>query len=206
MKKSLKNDAKEVLAAYKAHLESYVIQNDSLACLLKTYPYHTNKAAVATKVKLLNLFYSTGIMATNTMVEHIFSIKDIDARLANGDKSLVGEISTLQLGNTVRNNYSFATKYCAYHQPEKYPIYDRLVAETFVALLGKDLLPKYKKYKSYAKKSFAEKLKEYNFYVTLYDYFMDEFDLKNFSYREVDAYIWGACKIDQNFEIKKLKK
>ena len=31
------------------------------------------------------------------------------------------------------------------------------------------------------------------------DCFMDEFDLKGFSYREVDAYIWEAVKINQNF-------
>lgn len=201
MKKSLKNDAKEVLAAYKAHLESYVIQNDSLACLLKKYPCHTNKSAVATKVKLLNLFYSTGIMATNAMAEHIFNIKDIDARLACGDKRLVGEIAHLQLDNAVRNNYSFATKYCAYHQPDKYPIYDSMVAKTFTTLFCNDFLPEYK---SYTKTSFAEKLKDYDFYVEFYDYFMDEFDLKEFSYREVDAYIWGALKIDKDFDIKTL--
>lgn len=201
MKKSLKNDAQEVLATYKAHLESYVIQNDSLACLLKKYPSHTNKSAVATKVKLLNLFYSTGIMATNAMAEHIFNIKDIDARLACGDKRLVGEIAHLQLDNAVRNNYSFATKYCAYHQPDKYPIYDRMVAKTFTTLFSNDFLPEYK---SYTKTSFAEKLKDYDFYVEFYDYFMDEFDLKEFSYREVDAYIWGALKIDKDFDIKTL--
>ncbi|MBR5469969.1 MAG: hypothetical protein IKU78_05835 [Paludibacteraceae bacterium] len=202
MKKSLKNDAQKVLASYSAYLEPYVIQNDSLACLLSKYPSHTNKSAVATKVKLLNLFYSTGIMATNAMAEHIFNIKDIDARLACGDKSLVGEIAHLQLGNAVRNNYSFATKYCAYHQPDKYPIYDSMVAKTFATLFSKGFfLPEYK---SYTKTSFAEKLKDYDFYVKFYDYFMDEFDLKEFSYREVDAYIWGALKIDKDFDIKTL--
>jgi hypothetical protein len=108
--KSLKQDADKALKAYDK-MQGYKIQENLLKELLKCYPDHKNKFAVETKVKLLNLFYSTGIQATNVMAQNILSIKDIDERLADKDLSLVGEIAKLTFSNNnTRNNYSFATK------------------------------------------------------------------------------------------------
>ena len=215
MKKvSLKSDAKRALAAYDK-LPSYSIQEDILKRLVKEYPDHKNAGAVDTKVKLLNLFYSTGIQATNLTTAHILSIKDIDARLEAGDKSLVAEIATLKLTNgDVRFNYSFATKYCALHQPTKYPIYDSIVADTFESLFVQGYFPKYtysrtksKLPNTFTKGEFAAKLKEYDFFVDFYKYFMELFDLTEFKVREVDAYIWGAFKVaGEDFEIERLAK
>ena len=211
---SLKSDAKRALAAYNK-LPSYSIQEDILQRLVEEYPDHKNVGAVDTKVKLLNLFYSTGIQATNLMTAHILSIKDIDARLKAGDKSLVAEIATLKLTNgDVRFNYSFATKYCALHQPTKYPIYDSIVADTFESLFVQGYLPKYtysrtnsKLPNTFTKGEFAAKLKEYDFFVDLYKYFMELFDLTEFTVRKVDAYIWGAFKVaGEDFEIERLAK
>ena len=209
---SLKEDAKAALNGYKT-MESYSIQEELLQCLVKKYSDHSNKAAVDTKVKLLNLFYSTGIQATNKMSENILSIKDIDKRLSAGDKSLVPEIATLTFDGKKRYNYSFATKYCAYHQPKKFPIYDSIVAMTFISFFEKGLLPKYKYCSrkptikgAYTKAEFTAKLKEYDFFVDVYDYFMEQYDLKgNFTYREIDSYIWGAFKVaGLDYEIEKM--
>ena len=211
---SLKSDAEQALIAYK-NMEGYRIQEEILQRLIKEYPDHKNKVAVDTKVKLLNLFYSTGIQATNLMINNILSVKDIDIRLAKGDLTLVPEIATLRLTKGERFNYSFATKYCALYQPEKYPIYDSIVAKTFVSFFEQSLLPKYKLIKrekstqpnSFTKGEFAAKLKEYDFYVSFYDYFMKLFDLTNFTYREIDSYIWGAFKVaGDEFEIEKIAK
>lgn len=209
---SLKRDAEKVLKEY-GKMESYRIQENLLQHLVNEYPSHSNKAAVDTKVKLLNLFYSTGIQATNKMSENILSIRNIDKRLTDGDKSLVAEIATLTFDGKVRYNYSFATKYCAYHQPDKFPIYDSIVAMTFISFFEKDLLPKYKccnrkstAKETYTKGEFTAKLKEYDFFVNVYDYFMDLYDLKeSFTYREIDSYIWGAFKVSgTDYEIEKM--
>ena len=61
---SLREDVRAVLKGYEK-MESYRIQEDLLQHLVKKHPDHKNKAAVETKVKLLNLFYSTGIQSTN---------------------------------------------------------------------------------------------------------------------------------------------
>ena len=210
---SLKSDARKVLQDYKK-MEGYRIQEKILKQLQKEYPDHKNKAAVDIKVKLLNLFYSTGIQAVNKMTDNVLSINNIDERLTQGDLLLVSEIATLRLVGGERNNYSFATKYCALHQPEKFPIYDSIVADTFESLFEQGFLPQYHYKRSktsepntFTKSEFAAKLKNYKFYVRFYDYFMELFDLKDFTYREIDSYIWGAFKLAGNeFEIEKLAK
>lgn len=209
---SLRADAERAMVAYDK-MSSYRIQEEILQDLVQKYPDHKNEAAVDTKAKLLNLFYSTGIQATNLMTKHILSIENIDERLEKGDLSLVPEIATLQLSNgEKRFNYSFATKYCALYQPAKFPIYDSIVANTFISLFEKGLLPKYHYERgktsnpnTFTKGEFASKLKEYNFFVELYGYFMELFDLKSFTYRQIDSYIWGAFKVaGSDFEIEKL--
>lgn len=212
MKKiSLRKDVSTALKMYKK-LEPYGIQEMLLKTLVKKYSDHTNRAAVDTKVKLLNLFYSTGIQAVSKMADNIFGIKDIDARLKQGDLTLVPQIATLKLDGGERFNYSFATKYCALHQPEKFPIYDSIVADTFESLFVKGYFPKYtysrsksKSPNTFTKVEFAAKLKEYDFFVEFYKYFMELFDLKSFTYRQIDSYIWGAFKVaGSDFEIEKL--
>ena len=209
---SLRADPERAMVAYDK-MSSYRIQEEILQDLVQKYPDHKNEAAVDTKAKLLNLFYSTGIQATNLMTKHILSIENIDERLEKGDLSLVPEIATLQLSNgEKRFNYSFATKYCALYQPAKFPIYDSIVANTFISLFEKGLLPKYHYERgktsnpnTFTKGEFASKLKEYNFFVELYGYFMELFDLKSFTYRQIDSYIWGAFKVaGSDFEIEKL--
>lgn len=193
-------------------LEPYGIQEMLLKTLVKEHPDHTKRAAVDTKVKLLNLFYSTGIQAVSKMTDNIFGIKDIDARLKQGDLTLVPQIATLKLDGGERFNYSFATKYCALHQREKFPIYDSIVADTFESLFVKGYFPKYtysrsksKSPNTFTKGEFAAKLKEYDFYVEFYKYFMELFDLTKYTVREIDSYIWGAFKIaGTDFKIEQL--
>ena len=47
----------------------------------------------------------------------------------SGDASLVTDIAHIELNGKEKYFYSFATKYCAMHQPERFPIYDRFVGE-----------------------------------------------------------------------------
>ncbi|MBO4582291.1 MAG: hypothetical protein J5701_08445 [Bacteroidales bacterium] len=211
MKKDLYNDAQKALKAYDK-MESYRIQEDILQRLVHDYPNHKNKAAVEVKVKLLNLLYSTYILATNRMTEHIFGIKNIDARLKKGENTLVKEIALLSIDGKSYDFYSFATKYCAYHNPTSFPIYDNIVANVLTKLFEDGNLSPYtyttKKNvaNGYSKALFQEKLRDYDFFLKVYDTFMKEYGLwGKLTYREVDAYLWGAYKIaGKDFEIEKI--
>lgn len=194
----------------------YSIQESILKKLVADHPGHTNYAAVEVKAKLLNLFYSTGIQAMDKMVENIMSIANIDEILKEEKccPELVHKIARLQLTDTERDNYSFATKYCALHQPKKYPIYDSIVASVFTELMMQDQLPPYslnkgRKVKSTdtckTKSEFREMLRDYVSYLKVYDAFMKEYGLTSISYREVDLYLWGSFKSpDFNSEIEKM--
>lgn len=183
---------------------SYDIQEEILKYVVKMYPKHINYAEVDVKVKLLNLFYSTGIEAIDKVTERIMSIKDIDSILNREahSKYLVDEISKLELKNgKTRTNYSFATKYCAMHQPKKYPIFDSIVSKVLTKLFIDNKLHPYvytrKKNKGIyemTKKDFEFELRNYDSFVQIYKIFMHNFGLTHFSYRHVDWYIWGSYK------------
>ena len=210
--KNLLNDAQKTIKAA-AQMEPYAMQEEILQRLVKKYPDHKNKAAVETKVKTLNLYYSTYIMATSRMTEHIYSeIDDFDARLKRGDRSLVNDIAKVKINGKEYDFYSFATKYCALHQPKKFPIYDDIVGSVLTKLFEDGNLPPYECTRKrnvkngYSRTGFATKLRDYDFYVAVYDRFMELYGLKDkLTYREVDNYLWGAFKMaGPKFEIEKL--
>lgn len=209
---NLLNDANRVLEDWK-RMPLYPVQEELLKTLVKRYPNNEDLDRVNLKVKTLNLFYSTGIRATNALSEHIAKEgKKIDEALKKGDPNVVSLIAKLKLeGGTERNNYSFATKYCALHNPNKYPIFDSIVSEVFLTLLEKGLLEGYpysraKRPSTYSRASLLENMKrDYAFYIKLYDSFMKQYCLTKLSYRQVDWYLWSSYKIaDNTYEIETL--
>lgn len=213
---SLRNEATELIRGTytPVDFQNYSVQEDIVKYAFGQYPENTELGKIEAKVKLLNLFYSTGMQATVKMAQHILSLK-IDKKLEKGDLSIVEEIAKLPLENDkIRNNYSFATKYCANHYPDKYPIYDSLVATLFCNLFANQNLSPYKytsrktsEKNSFTKSEFANKLRDYRFYVEVYRAFMKEYDLDGLTYREVDSYLWTAVKLEEkDFTVEKLGK
>ena len=190
----------------KRDLNNYDIQEKILRECVEKYPGHDNYAAVEVKAKLLNLFYSTGIKAIDKVIEKIMSIDDIDSifKMPMHYKKLVDSIAELNLNDgNKRTNYSFATKYCALHQPKKYPIYDSIVATIFTKLMVQGNLPPYIYNKGRTKNSkdffltkgeFMANLHDYDFFVNVYKTFMNDYGLDGMCYREVDLYLWGSYK------------
>ena len=74
--------------------------------------YGQNLDDIMIKCSALNDFYSTNIFEVTHIAKHILK-KDIDARLSVGDPTLVEEIGRI---SEKKYFYSFATKYCAFHQ------------------------------------------------------------------------------------------
>lgn len=181
----------------------YNIQENVLQLLHERYGNNLNYEEVHTKVKLLNLFYSTNLLATSQMSKHIIGIKEFDRRLREGDTLLVKEIAMLN----GRDNYSFATKYCALHKPDLFPIFDSIVASVFVDLFKQGYFrPRYKFSRTNsidmgeynASTFYYSILRDYPNYVSFYNYFKNVFKISSsISYREIDFYIWGSCKISQ---------
>ena len=187
---SLYGDAKMVLKNKWSHSGgTYDLQEQIIDLIFRQkYAFqNTNADVVKLKTITLNLYYSTYIRATTKLATGILQIQNLDARLQNGDLTLVDDVANV----LSRRNYSFATKYCACHNPKAYPIYDNIVADYLAKVIVKGNL---KGYQATSLTAATKIMKNYMDYVAIYNAFIKQYKLKRLSYREVDWYIWTTCK------------
>ena len=176
-------------------LPNYTAHEEALRQLFRgeQSPFKRNDdlSSVIIKASALNDFYSTNIYRIFEVSQKIVSIKDFDERLAAGDHTLVADFQTITFMDKIKSevrsitNYSFATKYCSHHQPEKFPIYDSYVEKVLVAL--REMYPMVLKFKT-------SKLREYPCFTEQLDIIRDYFGLEMLSYKELDRYLWQLGK------------
>ena len=109
----------------------YKPADDAINKLFSAFPDNKEVEDILLKISVINDLYSTNILATFKMAEHIQKL-NIDQRLKDGDLDLVNQIATgheirRKKTNTELNLYSFATKYCSWHNQDSYAIYDSFV-------------------------------------------------------------------------------
>jgi len=166
-------------------LENYILQENSLRKLfLETYPQNLNIDDVLIKVCSLNDFYSTHILSSFTIAEHIVSLK-IDSSLLEGDLALVNKIAKVKMSDGItRNFYSFATKYCNHHRPTIYPIYDYCVKKVLMYFKKKD------KFYDFT----IDDLKQYFKYKDIIIKFRNFYGLEKYNLKQIDKYLWQLGK------------
>ncbi len=166
-------------------------REDSLItdCFVR-FPENTDVTIVAMKIGLIDITNSTHIsqhkskISAVELAECIVRIKDIDERIKNGDPEVVNEIAR---SNGKINLFSFASKYCCYHNKNLYGKDDYSILDTVL----KKHLPDYfddittrqiqKWQESYDYKS-------YNDYLTRK---LDELNITiEFRKRKIDHFIW----------------
>jgi hypothetical protein len=114
------------------------------------------------------------------MAEYILKLK-IDQQLEQQSPELVDQIAMTPIG---RRNYSFASKYCSWHVPEAYPIYDRYVDELIWAYQKTDKFAEFKR----------KELKIYPRYKEVIQAFISYYRLTQFSFKEIDKFLWQYGK------------
>lgn len=176
-------------------LNIYVEHEAALEMLFRIDPEfsrNTSLRHIIVKCSVLNDFYATNIYQIEPVARNIASIRDFDKRIVRGDLSLVGEIAK---ADGVKNiNYSFATKYCSHHRPELYPIYDRYVADVLMFLRRK--YPDMFKFKS------RNSLKDYETFVSAIETVRKNFGLEDYTYKDIDRYLWQLGKDFYNRYVK----
>lgn len=135
------------------------------------------------KCSSLNDFYSTNIYDIHTVAQHILSLH-IDDRLKAGDLSLVNDIAHVVVNGKDHFFYSFATKYCSHHQPERYAIYDSYVEKVLLSMNKRVLYYKFKQ----------EDLKDYETYMSVIKAFQQKFGLMQYNIKQLDQYLWQLGK------------
>ena len=165
-------------------LENYHLQEDALNKLFfELCPKNTDVTDVLLKASTLNDFYSTNIFSTYPVAKHICALH-IDARLKAGDVTLVGDIQYVTIGDTEKNFYSFASKYCSHHNPLDYPIYDSYVDEVLRYFKNRD--------------SFSDfqdgDLKDYVKFKGILIDFRAFYGLAKYNLKQIDQYVWQLGK------------
>ena len=169
---------------YWKNLPSYSNQEKALDKLfMDVCKRNDNIEDILIKCSSLNDFYSTNIFDIHTVAQHILSLH-IDERLKVGDPSLVNEIAHVEVNGKGHFFYSFATKYCSHHQPERYAIYDSYVEKVLVSMNNR---------KHYANFN-REDLKDYETYMSVIRAFQQRFGLLQYNIKQLDQYLWQLGK------------
>ena len=167
-------------------LPDYALQEKVLADIFTKYPNNTTLAEVILKVNLLNAFYSTGILDVATVARHIVT-QHVDTDIQNGNVAVIDKIARVKHNGKCWNHFSFATKYCSFHQPQKFPIFDSFIAECF-SQLSKN---------NYFQNKFPKQTirNNYSDFKKFYDEFMTKQPALPHDYKEVDRYLWSSLKV-----------
>lgn len=116
--------------------------DQALMELFSLYPHNDNHGHVQLKVAALNSLYGAGVLAVYDVAKHIYQqAREIDAGLRIGEPDIVDRIAK---GHNVRSRktgkeihfWSFASKYCSFHNPTSYPLWDARVC-TYLSFFEK---------------------------------------------------------------------
>lgn len=102
----------------------------ALDALFSAYPKNTCPWQVLLKVTALNVLYKTRIMNVYPVVETILGVgRKLDLLILRGDPAAVDLMKIVKFAKREKtmNFFSFASKYCHFHRPDRYPIYDQYV-------------------------------------------------------------------------------
>lgn len=175
--KPTRNNIERLLKKYKD--DYFPITDTTLSKIFKTFPYNRDVHEVLIKVVMLNRLYNTNIIDPYPVAEHITSLS-IDEMLSKGVLNIVTKIAEVKFHRKKWHLYSFATKYCSWHFPEKFFIYDSIVDH---------ILWEYKKRYNFAS-FFRYELKDYERYHDILLNFIDFFELDDISKKRLDEFLW----------------
>lgn len=158
--------------------------------IFRKYPLNDNIETVAMKIAVLDMVNSTNFVrykkkiSLREMATYICNITDFDERVKNGDPTLVNELAKTN-GNI--NLFSFASKYCTYHnvavyKNDDYSIYDGIVAKH---------LPKYSENLTKSRIEQWRNNLDYSSFVNCITEILDKNNIHiDFRRRKFDYYLW----------------
>lgn len=177
-----KNDG--TCGVYEDAIKDYIIEHSQ----------NTNFNQVLIKCTLINRLYSTRISlaALIKIANQIVREQSFDQSLKEGK---LESVDAIRQAPGTKDNFAFATKYCALHKNEYYPIFDSLSVETLW------IYNETSKYTNEITETTLEDFKKslrridgYSRYIKIYDDFIKSFGLSDYNYRQVDKYLWTVLK------------
>lgn len=189
--KRLQTPTNDLLDEYIAKFnndERYYPADQAIIKLFEAFPENKRLEDILLKISVINDLYSTNIFGTFIMAKHIQRL-DIDEDLEKGNPELVNRIAT---GHEIRANktnkeinfYSFATKYCNWHNRDDYAIYDSFVEKVLLAYKRRDRFSDFKK----------ADLKDFRRFKRVIMDFADFYNLTRHDLKEIDKFLWICGK------------
>ena len=191
--KPSKKDKERVFKLWDETIEfkNYKQEDETLKWLFKKFKKNTNLDEIIVKITCLDTFYSTNLTMNAKVpdiAEKIIGL-NFDERVEKGRLDLVDDLAKL----TKNKTYSFASKYCAWHNwyvygKDDFVIYDSIVRKK---------LAYFNKHYPFAKFS-GKGLKEgsYADYKAVLEQFRDKFELEC-EFRYLDWYLWRLGKLEK---------
>jgi hypothetical protein len=155
------------------------IVEDTVRALLVALPNNREFTHVHLKVIGINQLYRARVLNIDAepLARHIWSL-NLDRILSSGSPEAVTLIHGCK---TTRNKYySFATKFCSWHNQEAYSLWDYNVDEALWSYKRKDGFAKFKR----------QELLKYSRLVEIVKEFREFYGLQRHSLKNIDKFLW----------------
>lgn len=166
-------------------VQSLVVTEKAVRQVFQQWPGNAILEQVLVKVTVLNRLYNTNVFDVYRMSNHIMNLR-FDERLEKGDLGLVDSVRRGHGVFTKRGNerdfYSFATKYCHWHRPDSFPIYDSFASQALkclaeaLGIFGKPLR--------------SDQLSNYQGYKEAIDALAVRLGVADWNYKQLDKALW----------------
>jgi len=174
-----REDAQRALMEYEHGDSSYGHVDRAISSLVAQYRTNDKIEPVLLKATVINSLYSTNVYGIYAMAEHIVAV-GVDQYLAEKSPDVVDHIADATIGGKKRCFYSFASKYCSFHDPETYPIYDSVVWWMLQQLRNAGAIRKFKN----------SELDHYSGFQRLMIEIRDKLEMSDLSLRQFDKAFW----------------
>jgi hypothetical protein len=150
----------------------------SLTKLIAHFRKNTDPSEVYLKIVAINQIYSTRIntIDLDQFARHIADL-DIDKLIDNGSLEAVEKIIDCP---PLKRHYSFATKFCSWHNQTAYPIYDWNANTCLWAYQRQDQFGRFHR----------QDLWEYGKFVEVVKVFRNNYNLAEFDFKQLDKVLW----------------
>ena len=158
-----------------------------------------NNRSVLAKVTLLNAFYSTQILDMDLLnVSRDIVELNIDSSI-HGEKVDYDIVNRIAYGGIFyqRKLYSFASKFCSFHNPAEFPIVDSYSKGMLYYMNNCED----SRFHFFTHGFTQNDLNNYHNYCKVYNAFVKHFKLENISYKEIDKYLWKYAKYEMGSKI-----
>lgn len=175
--------------------ERYLLADQAIINLFQKFPENKKLEDILLKTSVINDLYSTNIFGTFILAKHILSL-NIDRGIKNADPTIVNRIAVghgipKPKGTGDRNLYSFATKYCNWHNKDAYPIYDSFVDKILIAYRDKNNFSTFN----------DNDLKDFGRFKQIITDFRNHYNLTKHNLKETDKFLWiyGKTTFPNNY-------